>query len=163
MLRRIVIAGVAAAALVMGNALVPTFAQEVVPYAFRPSLGNFYVPTLGDIMGAMQLRHFKLWYAGKSRNWELAAYEMGQIEDSFANAARLYKNIPVEKINMIERPTMALQSAIDAKDGKHFADAFDNLTAACNACHEAAKVGFIAIKVPTASPFSNQSFAPKRK
>ena len=163
MLRRTVIAGVAAAALVIGNALVPTFAQEVVPYAFRPSLGDSYVPTLGDIMGAMQLRHFKLWYAGKSRNWELAAYEMGQIEDSFANAARLYKNIPVEKINMIVRPTMALQSAIDAKDGKHFADAFDNLTAACNACHEAAHVDFIAIQVPTASPFSNQSFTPKEK
>ena len=162
MLRRTVIAGVAAAALVIGNALVPTFAQEVVPYAFRPSLADFYVPTLGDVMGAMQLRHFKLWHAGKSKTgiWQPTKWARSKTPSP---TPRDFIDIPVEKINMIVQPTMALQSAIDAKDGKHFADAFDNLTAACNAYHEAAKVGFIAIKVPTASPFSNQSFAPKRK
>ena len=111
----------------------------------------------------MQLRHFKLSYAGKLGNWELASYELGQIGDSLLNAARLYQNIPVEKINMVEQPLMDLSSAIKAKDGARFASAFADLTAACNSCHEAAHVGFITIQVPTASPFSNQSFMPKRK
>jgi hypothetical protein len=50
-----------------------------------------------------------------------------------------------------------------ANDGARFASAFANLTAACNICHEAVHVGFITIQVPTASPFSNQSFIPKGK
>ena len=33
-----------------------------------------YRPRLGDIMGATQLRHFKLWHAGKEKNWALADY-----------------------------------------------------------------------------------------
>jgi len=151
-------------ALLIVVAMPPAFAQETVPYASRPpAVGDTYVPTLGDIMGATQLRHFKLWYAGKLRNWELASYELGQIEDSLINAARLYQNIPVEKINMIQQPLIALAGAIKAKDGARFASAFANLTAACNICHEAAHVGFITIQVPTASPFSNQSFMPKGK
>ena len=68
--------------------------------------------------------------------------------------------IQADKHSCIQRRAFARK---DAKDGKHFADAFDNLTAACNACHEAAHVDFIAIQVPTASPFSNQSFTPKEK
>jgi hypothetical protein len=29
-----------------------------------------YLPTLADIMGVTQLRHFKLWYAGEVDNWD---------------------------------------------------------------------------------------------
>jgi len=51
-----------------------------------------------------------------------------------------------------------------AADGAHFATAFADLTAAaCNGCHRAGQVGFITIRIPTASPFSNQSFTPKSK
>jgi hypothetical protein len=152
-------------ALSIAAATLPAVAEDTVPAALRPSAaaGDTYVPSLGDIMGATQLRHVKLWYAGKLRNWELASYELSQIEDSFNNAARLYRNIPIEKINMIEQPLMALDGAIKAKDGARFAGAFTNLTAGCNDCHQAANVGFITIRLPTASPFSNQSFAPKGK
>jgi hypothetical protein len=153
---------IAALAIVAG--MLPAFAEDTVPYAYRPpTAGDTYVPTLGDIMGATQLRHFKLSYAGKLGNWELASYELGQIEDSLTNAARLYQNIPIEKISMIDEPLVALSSAIKAKSGARFASAFTSLTAACNSCHEAAHVGFITIQVPTASPFSNQSFMPKIK
>ena len=43
------------------------------------------------------------------------------------------------------------------------AAAFDQLTAACNACHEAANRGFIVIRRPATSQFPNQSFAPRGK
>jgi hypothetical protein len=143
--------------------MLPALAQDTVPYAYRPPTGDTYVPTLGDIMGAVQLRHFKLSYAGKLENWPLASYELGQIQDSLINAARLYQNIPIDKINMVEQPLIALSGAVKAKDDARFASAFADLTRACNSCHEAAHVGFIRIQVPTASPFSNQSFAPKAK
>jgi hypothetical protein len=76
-------------------------------------------------------------------------------------AARLYRNAAAEKIAMIDPPLAALDSAIKARDGARFADAFADLTGTCNGCHQAANVGFITIRLPTASPFSNQSFVPK--
>ena len=144
--------------------MLPAFAADTVPYAYRPpTTGDTFVPTLADIMGATQLRHFKLFHAGKLGNWQLASYELGQIENSLTNAARLYQNIPVDKISMIDERLIALSGAIKAKSGARFADAFAALTAACDSCHEAAHVGFITIQVPTASPLSNQSFMPKGK
>src|SRR5262249_14805529 len=40
-----------------------------------------YVPGLGEFMTATQLRHAKLWFAGKNSNWALAAYEVDEIKE----------------------------------------------------------------------------------
>jgi hypothetical protein len=143
-------------------AILPASAQDPVPYAYRPpATGETYVPALGDIMRTIQLGHLKSSLAGKQRNWELANYELYQIQDSLTNAARLYLNIPVDKINMIEQPLVALSEAIKVKNSTRFTHAFADFTAACNGCHNAARVGFITIQVPVASPFANQTFEPK--
>ena len=150
--------------LSIGAVTLPALAEDTVPYAYRsPMTGENYVPWLGNIMEAIQWRPIKLSYAGKSANWELARYELGQMQESLSDAARLYQGIPIEKVNMIEQPLMALSDAIKSKDGRRFTRAFADLTVACNSCHAAAQVSFIAIQVPTASPFSDQSFSPKGK
>jgi hypothetical protein len=59
-------------------------------------------------------------------------------------------------------PIGDIESAIKARDLAKFTAAFDELTAACNACHEAANRGFIVIRRPATSPFPNQLFAPRR-
>ena len=150
--------------LSIGAVALPAFAEDIVPYAYRPPLaGESYIPGLGTIMEAIQWRHIKLSYAGKSANWELARYELGQMQESLSDSARLYQGIPIEQVNMIERPVTALSDAIKSKDGPRFRRAFADLTSACNSCHAAAQVGFITIQVPTESPFTDQSFAPKGK
>ncbi len=150
--------------LSIGAVALPAFAEDTVPYAYRPLVaGESYVPGLGHIMEAIQWRHIKLAYAGKSANWELARYELGQMQESLSDAARLYQGIPIDKVDMIEQPVMALSDAIKSKDAPRFTRAFADLTGACNSCHAAAQVGFITIQVPTASPFTDQSFAPKGK
>jgi hypothetical protein len=150
--------------LSVGAVALPAFAEDTVPYAYRPPIaGESYVPGLGNIMEAIQWRHIKLAYAGKSANWELARYELGQMQESLSDAARLYQGIPIDKVDMIEQPVVALSDAIKSKDAPRFTRAFADLTAACNSCHAAAQVGFITIQVPTASPFTDQSFAPKGK
>ena len=56
-----------------------------------------YVPGLGEFMSSAQTHHAKLWFAGTVGNWELAAYELDEIKETFDGAARLYptdKNIP---------------------------------------------------------------------
>src|SRR6202051_2701492 len=49
-----------------------------------------YAPGLGEFMTATQLRHAKLWFAGKENNWDLAAYEIDEIMEGLEDAARLY-------------------------------------------------------------------------
>jgi hypothetical protein len=80
-----------------------------------------YMPRLGDIMGATQLRHIKLWFAGKLGNWGLAEYEVGQIKASLEDAAELYRGILVEYVTNTADPIPSIGSAIEAKDSTKFA------------------------------------------
>jgi hypothetical protein len=129
-------------------------------------LHQIYSQRLADIMMQIQLRHFKLWFAGRVKNWALADFELGQIRASFNDAMRIFPNIPLASDFMITQPADELDSAIDAKDSAKFAKAFDRLTAACNGCHEAASLGFIVIREPRmspieTSPFSDEIFSPR--
>ncbi|WP_295455647.1 hypothetical protein [uncultured Thiodictyon sp.] len=124
-----------------------------------------YTPGLGDIMGAIQVRHAKLWFAGKSKNWELAAYELDEINEGFADAARFqpdFKGHPIAKLvkDITTAPISGLQAAIAAQSAVQFAKAFNRLTAACNSCHRENGFAFISIQRPTAPPFTNQRFEP---
>lgn len=127
-----------------------------------------YTPGLVEFMMAVQSHHSKLWLAGSARNWELADYQVDELKELLEDIAKRvpdYKGTPVGK--MIEAVTMPpisdIESAIKNRDGTKFMAAFDRLTAACNACHEAANRSFIVVQRPATSPFPNQSFAPRRK
>lgn len=127
-----------------------------------------YEPGLVEFMAHVQSHHAKLWLAGNARNWDLADYQADELKELLEDIAKripVYKDVPVGK--MIESTTMApigdIEAAIKTRDSKAFATAFDRLTMACNACHEAANRSFIVIQRPASSAFPNQSFAPKRK
>lgn len=125
-------------------------------------------PSLIEIMMVTQSHHAKLWYAGSARNWELADYQIDELKEGLEDAGKQipnYKGIPVGSMieNLIMPPIAEVESAIKARDGAKFAAAYDKLTAACNACHEASKRGFIVIQRPAGAAFPNQSFAPKKK
>lgn len=147
-------------------AVLPALAEDVPFAAPPPSYGgqsSTSLPALGDIMGKIQLRHIKLWYAIKSKNWDLLNYELAQIRDSFENAVILYRNIPVDLIVSVDKPLIALQEAVKSNDSAKLEQGFADLTAACNTCHKAAQIGFISIQTPTNSPFSDQKFLPPQK
>jgi hypothetical protein len=118
-----------------------------------------YVPALADIMIGAQFRHMKLWFAGKEKNWDLARYELRQVTQSLDDAVSLYHGIPVEFVSATTDPLIAIGDAIKAKNVPQFKKGFNELTAACNACHKAIGRDFIVIQVPTTQPFGNQSFA----
>jgi hypothetical protein len=150
--------GIAAALPALGDDV--PFAE---PPPSKPGDSNPYLTSLGDIMTSVQLRDIKLWQAIKAKNWDLLNFELKQVEDGMANAAMLYRNIPVEYIVSVEKPLVALREAIKTKDQAMARRSFGDLTAACNVCHNAAGVGFIVVQTPTTSPFSNQKFAPTQK
>ncbi len=113
-------------------------------------------------------RDLKLSFAGSLKNWNLADFEVAQINKSFRRAAQLYPvfgNVPVARlIAEISEPVLAeVKKSIKDRDSGAFLKSFDKLTTACNSCHQEAKLGFIKMQVPTASPFSNQVFPPAQK
>jgi len=126
-----------------------------------------YQPGLGEFMTATQLRHAKLWFAGKNNNWALAAYEIDEIKEGLEDAAKYHANndgVPVaELIKAIIDPRLEqLEKAIEGKSSTQFAAAFDELTNGCNSCHAKAGKPFIRIQRPTTPPVNNQNFAPAR-
>ena len=124
-----------------------------------------YEPGLGEFMTATQLRHAKLWFAGKNNNWALAGYEIDEIKEGLEDAARLHSTfdgVPVaDMIKTIIDPRIErLEKAIEGKNSSQFLAAFDELTKGCNSCHAAAGKPFIRIQRPSEPPLSNQNFAP---
>lgn len=122
-------------------------------------------PGLGEIMSLQLMRHAKLWLAGSQKNWPLAAYELDELREGFADVQKhhpTHEGIPVGAMaqSLTRAPLAALDKAIEAKDPAGFTKSFDQLSGACNACHRAAKHGFIVITRPATSPFPNQRFAP---
>lgn len=51
-----------------------------------------------------QLEHLKLWYAGKAKNWDLAAYELRQLTNSLAEAAVFYPAVPISNVTTMREP-----------------------------------------------------------
>jgi hypothetical protein len=126
-----------------------------------------FTPDLGDIMALMQLRHIKLAFAGSLANWSLASYEVGEMRKSFETTAQMFpefQSVPVAQlIERVSDPELKkIEEAVRNRDTAAFSASLRSLTAACNSCHESSNVGFIVIRIPTSSPFSNQLFAPLR-
>ncbi len=127
--------------------------------AQETSSGEGSETNIGDVMAFQQQRHLKLWFAGRAGNWPLADYEIGKLKDGFADVDKLIGGGTVD--NAVGAPIAALEKAIESKNKESFVRAFDQLTAGCNSCHRTLDHSFIVIQRPEASPFGNQSFAPK--
>ena len=145
-----------AALLLLVSWAMPAVAQAPEPY--RPGLGDLMTMTV-------QPRHIKLLLAGHEQNWAYAKYELKELQDAFERAARLvprYRGLPMGgMIDAIAKgPMDELAKAIDAKDEVAFDAGYQKLTEGCNACHQAANVGMVVIKVPNASSFPDQDFRP---
>lgn len=155
--------------IVSTAASIPPAIGEETPRSVEESNAvELYTPGLGDLMGATQIRHAKLWFAGENGNWALAAYEMDELREGLTDAAHfnpVFKNIPVQKMleQFTTQPLSSLDKAIASKNVDQFKQAFDQLTAACNGCHHAAARGFISITRPTTIPLTNQNFIPSEK
>jgi hypothetical protein len=138
-----------------------------VPFAAAQPAQEPYAPGLGEFMTATQLRHAKLWFAGKNDNWDLAAYEIGEIKEGLEDAERQFPTrdgIPIAYMikSNIDPAIEELEKAVAARSSAKFIAAFDKLTSACNTCHAGAGKPFIRIQRPTAPPSTNQNFAPAK-
>ena len=58
-----------------------------------------YQPGLGEIMALQQMRHIKLWYAGRAGNWPLADYEIGELNEGFEDVKNCSAAIPSSRMS----------------------------------------------------------------
>ena len=131
------------------------YAGEAAPEAF--------VPGMGEIMGLTQMRHAKLWYAGNAGNWDLAQYELDELEEGFSDAGAYHPTVKEVVPRFVTSPLDGLGKAVKAKDKAKFVQAFDRLTDACNGCHADNGHEFIRIGRPAPGLYSNQDFSARNK
>ncbi len=150
------------AILIAAGILAPSGANAQTPAP--PQAAPPFNPSFGDLMNTLvQPRHAKLGMIGQEQNWVLAAYELHQLKDALANTAKWrprFRNMPVPELMeaLTGEPVKALEQAVQARDARQFAAAYDRLTAGCNACHTALGHAFVVIQVPDQSTFANQNF-----
>ncbi|HWB61962.1 MAG TPA: hypothetical protein VG603_00525 [Chitinophagales bacterium] len=130
--------------------------------SLQRQLQNTYKPGLGEFMTAIQLHHAKLWFAGKAQNWELANFEMQEINESVEDAKTYCTDRPeIKSLNMIAPALDSLNAAITTHNEAGFLSGYKLLTDNCNNCHIANQHGFNVIKTPTTLPVTDQEFEKK--
>lgn len=133
--------------------------EPPAPQAYRPGLGDLMTMTV-------QPRHIKLLLGAREQNWVYAKYELHEMQEAFDRVVRVwpkYRGLPLGGMvdSIIRGPMDELGKAIERKDEVTFDAAYEKLTEGCNACHQAANVGQIVIKVPSGSSFPDQDFRPR--
>ena len=159
--RPIVVAAIAVAAAAILAIGVATSSSIAAGQAAPTPQATGYLPSISDLMiTTIQPRHERLWRAGQDRNWEFAAYELGNLHGAFdrlGHAHPVTQNISFPEMitSVTEQPFKELTSAVQSKDGTAFASAYADLTDACNSCHQALNHGVVEIVVPSRTSASD--------
>jgi hypothetical protein len=123
-----------------------------------------FSPGLDDLMTMLvQPRHIRLYYSGIRNNWELAAFELGELRAAFQRVSQsiptyLDNDVQAALQTLIEPKMQAVAAAIRTGNQKQFATSYADLTAACNACHTFLEHPFLVIKVPDTPNNADQAF-----
>ncbi len=119
-----------------------------------------FKPGLGTLMNAIQIHHLKLWKSGINENWELANFELHELEERFDDVERYHnKSSNIKSIKMIYPQLEDLEGIVKEKNKIAFIKEYELLTATCNSCHQINEHPFIKIAVPNNSN-ENQVFIP---
>jgi hypothetical protein len=120
-------------------------------------------PGLGEYMTTIQLHAGKLWFAAKASNWELAAYEIHELEETMESVKKLNVEKNGVKISnamdaVLQTQIAQLEKSIKQKNQTEFQNAYDETLSACNGCHTESGHKFIQIVRPSAAPVTNQKW-----
>ncbi len=131
--------------------------------------------SLGNVMVQVGRRFEIAGRAAGANRFDLAAFEVGEIEEMFEGdvpSAEMPKEGPTAHIPAMAKAFLdgnapALRKAAAARDRAAFTAAFARAAAACNACHQASEKAFIQVPtepgkaVPDLEPLPAASAAPR--
>jgi hypothetical protein len=123
---------------------------------------------LGQQMLLLQIRHGRLWTAGENENWLLAHFQLAEINEALDDvveqngddAALQPQQLSVVLPAIMKPAVTRLREAIDHQDRAAFESAYDGLSNACTACHQAADHGFLVIQRPQTPVLDNLKAQP---
>src|SRR5690554_1826826 len=82
---------------------------------------NAYTPGFGDFMGSIQNHHNKLWFAGINENWELAAFEIHELEEIFEDIETTYPDREeTQSMPLIHPGLNAVNTALNNQNPEEF-------------------------------------------
>ena len=125
-----------------------------------------FKPAMDDLMTMLvQPRHIKLYYAGQSKNWTLATFELNELRGALARIGRTIPNYRGQNVDgavasIFADQIKSVDAAIKAADPTKFTQAYEGMTNGCNGCHAAMEHHFLVIKVPEANNYPDQEFKP---
>jgi hypothetical protein len=138
--------------------------------AEQAELGKTATPKteLGQQMLLLQIRHGRLWAAGENENWLLAHFQLAElnealddvVEQNGDDAALQPQQLSVVLPAIMNPAITKLREAIDHQDRAAFEAAYDGLSNACTACHQAADHGFLVIQRPQTPVLDNLKAKP---
>jgi hypothetical protein len=152
------------AVIIVGIALTTLHPAAAGPEATRQPPTTQYLPSISDLMiAAIQPRHRRLWQAAQNKDWDFAAYELGNLHGAFRRVGEAHPtandtSFPEMVASVTDQPFEELTAAIKTKDATGFAKAYADLTDGCNSCHQALNHGVVAIRVPSGPSASDQDF-----
>ncbi len=122
-------------------------------------VADSYKPGLGEFMVGIQTHHAKLWFAGQSKNWKLAHFEIHEIMESIEDIQKYQAGRKeAAMIGMLNPALDSLSMAVQQQNAALFKSSYLLLTNTCNNCHRANNFEFNAVKIPDFPAFSNQDF-----
>ena len=89
--------------------------------SLQTEVNNSYKPGLGEFMSQIQMHHAKLWFAGKEENWQLANFEIGEIQEALDDIPKYCADRPeVKSIDIIVPAMDSLSNAVKEKNETKF-------------------------------------------
>jgi cytochrome c553 len=118
----------------------------------KPSAEGAGGARYGELMSEVGRRFELLGRAAGARRWELAGFELHELEETFEDLPHAKPPEGADKVDLraLEQAFTnthppALQAALTAKDQGAFAKAFGETAGTCNGCHHASGHAFIEI------------------
>jgi hypothetical protein len=122
--------------------------KERPPQPAAQSAGTHY----GALMSEVGRRFELLGRAAVARRWDLAAFELAEMEETLEELPRAKQPEKTGGANLrgLEQALTStslpeLKSALKAREPARFASAFGHAAAMCNGCHQASEHAFIEI------------------
>jgi hypothetical protein len=125
-------------------------------------LSNLAVRTQSHVMTDVEYQFSNLWFAGRSGQWDLAAFYLRETRSHLRWAVRIR---PVRSVagggsvdlttfqqNIEQSGFRAIDGAIVDHDTDAFSKAYEQTLPQCLACHAASGLGYLAPHVPERAP-----------
>jgi hypothetical protein len=94
-------------------------------------------------------RYQQLYWTGEDQNWGYADYQLQKIRTAIENGLERRPARAASARVFLDTTLPAMNEAIVNRSQILFRERFVELTAACNTCHDAEKVGFARVVPPT--------------